>query len=1217
MARAHHGSVSREQRAQIEEALKTRRAAGGGRDQLARARHRHGRGRPGGADRGARLGRVRAAAHRPRRPPGRRRQPRRRLSEVPRRPARERRRRRAHAAPARSRRCAIRATRSTCWRSRSSPWWRWTTGRSTTSRRCVRRAAPFAELPRAALEGVLDMLAGRYPSDAFAELRPRLTWDRVTRPPHAARRARGWSPSPRAARSPTAASTASSSSASGGPRVGELDEEMVYESRVGEVFVLGASSWRIEDITADRVLVSPAPGQPGKMPFWHGDAPGRPLELGPRPRRLRARARRRAQPTAQRERLAAAGLDARAAANLVALPRRAARRDRRPARRPHAGRRALPRRRSATGACACTPSSARACTRRGRRRSPPACASGSASTCRSIYGDDGIVLRMPEGDDACRRPRRSFLDADEVEDLVVAEVGDSALFASRFRECAGARAAAAAAPPRRSARRSGSSASARASLLQVASRYPSFPIVLETYRECLQDVFDLPALVELLARRAQPRRCGSSRSRPTLPSPFAASLQLAYVQRLHVRGRRAAGRAARPGAVARPRAPGRADGPRGAARAARRRRARGARSRSCSASPPNAQARRRRRRCTICCATLGDLERRRGRGARQRSGGAAGAGSRRWSARAARCACASPGRSAGSPSRTPPATATRSARRCRSACRRRFSSRSPDPLGDLVARYARTHGPFTAARSRRASASAPRWRERGAARARARAAASSRASSAPAAAGREWIDAEVLRRLRRRSLAALRREVEPAPPEALARLAARLARRRRRRRRGARGRRAAGASIEQLQGVAASRLGAGERRSCRARLPDYSPALLDQLGAAGELVWAGCRGARRATTAGSCWRCAEQAPLLLPEPLEAELSPLAQRLLDALAHARRALLPPARRRAVGRRRRRRAAAGAVGAGVGGTGDQRHLRAAARPAAARDRRDRERRCRAPEPAGALTRRRAARRRADAGALAPRRAATNRRGACTRRPSSCCGATASSRAAPCWRERIAAAASPACIRCCGPSRSRGRCRRGYFVEGLGGAQFALPGAVDRMRALGDAGERRAAASCSPPPIPRTRTAPRCRGPSARRCRWRPSRRAARPVPSSCWSTGALVLYVERGGRTLLSYCDDEEKLRVAVAALAEAARGGRLGQFELQRADGEAVRDTALGRALAQAGLPPHLPRGMQRTCLKATQSSWRRRACAPRWPGGELDRRPRPKALDFL
>ena len=164
-------------------------------------------------------------------------------------------------------------------------------GASTTLFDAIRCAAPFADLSRRVFEGVLDMLSGRYPSDEFAELRPRVTWDRVARDRRRAAKARSASRSPTPARFPIAASTASSSLGAppGAARVGELDEEMVFETQVGETFVLGASSWRIEEITHDRVLVSPAPGEPGKMPFWKGDRAGRPLELGLRHRRADAR----------------------------------------------------------------------------------------------------------------------------------------------------------------------------------------------------------------------------------------------------------------------------------------------------------------------------------------------------------------------------------------------------------------------------------------------------------------------------------------------------------------------------------------------------------------------------------------------------------------------------------------------------------------------------------------------------------------------------------------------------------------------------------------------------------------------------------------------------------------------------------------------------------------------------------------------------------------
>ncbi|HYU58689.1 MAG TPA: DEAD/DEAH box helicase, partial [Actinomycetota bacterium] len=387
----------------------------------------------------------------------------------------------------------------------------------------VRRAAPFAELPRDALEGVLDMLSGRYPSDEFAELRPRLNWDRV---------AGGLEPRPGAQRlAVTSGGTIPDRGLFGvyiagekPVRVGELDEEMVYESRVGDVFVLGASSWRIEEITHDRVLVSPAPGVPGRMPFWHGDMLGRPVELG---RALGAYVRELwgLAPSARDARLREAGLDENARANLV---------------------RYLEEQHEATGVlpddrtivverfrdelgdwrlCVHSPFGARvhapwsqAIEARVRER--------LELEVQTMYTDDGIVVRLPEADEA--PPGDSVLfDPEDVEDLVVGQVGSSALFASRFRECA---ARALLLPRRRPGQRTPlwQQRQRSANLLQVASRYGSFPVVLETYRECLQDVFDLPGLTELMAA-VRRRDVRIVEVETPFPSPFAGSLLFGYV----------------------------------------------------------------------------------------------------------------------------------------------------------------------------------------------------------------------------------------------------------------------------------------------------------------------------------------------------------------------------------------------------------------------------------------------------------------------------------------------------------------------------------------------------------------------------------------------------------------------------------------------------------------------------------------------------------------
>ena len=383
----------------------------------------------------------------------------------------------------------------------------------------VGAAYPFAGLTREALEGVLDMLSGRYPSDEFAELRPRLTWDRVAGTLSARSGARMLAV--------TSGGTIPDRGLFGvftpdGTRVGELDEEMVYESRVGETFLLGATTWRIEEITRDRVVVTPAPGEPGKMPFWHGDTIGRPYELG---RAVGAFLR--VVDDLTDEQLAADNaLDELAVSNL---------------------RRYVEEERAATGGvvptdrqlvierfrdelgdwriCVLSPFGARV-------HAPWALALEAKLRDRhgvevqAIWGDDGIVLRLPEADDA-PLAASVILDPDEVEELVVDQVGSSAVFAARFRE----NAARALLLPRR---RPGSRTplwqmrQRAADLLNVASRHGSFPILLETYRECLSDVFDLPALVSLMADvRARTVRVVSVETQ--LPSPFASSLAFSYV----------------------------------------------------------------------------------------------------------------------------------------------------------------------------------------------------------------------------------------------------------------------------------------------------------------------------------------------------------------------------------------------------------------------------------------------------------------------------------------------------------------------------------------------------------------------------------------------------------------------------------------------------------------------------------------------------------------
>ncbi len=396
----------------------------------------------------------------------------------------------------------------------------------------VRRSASYTQLPRGAFDATLDLLSGRYPSDEFAELRPRVVWDRVngqlTGRPGAQRLAvtSGGTIPDRGLFGVFLVSTGSTNESSGpGRRVGELDEEMVYESRVGDVFALGATSWRIQDITHDRVLVTPAPGIPGRLPFWKGDALGRPAELGEAigafTRELGSSSRESAVAVAEER-----GLDPWAAGNLVGYVHEQV---------------------EATGVL---PSDRTLVVERFRDElgdwrlvvhspygtpvhAPWALAINARLRERygidgqAIASDDGIVIRIPDTDAEPPTGEVIAFEPDEIDDLVTQEVGGSALFASRFRECA---ARALLLPRRDPGRRSPlwQQRQRSAALLEVASKYPSFPIVLEAVRECLQDVYDLPALVGLM-RRVQRREVGIHDVDTHQPSPYARSLLFGYV----------------------------------------------------------------------------------------------------------------------------------------------------------------------------------------------------------------------------------------------------------------------------------------------------------------------------------------------------------------------------------------------------------------------------------------------------------------------------------------------------------------------------------------------------------------------------------------------------------------------------------------------------------------------------------------------------------------
>jgi len=390
----------------------------------------------------------------------------------------------------------------------------------------VRSAAPFGNLSRASFEGVLDLLSGRYPSDEFAELRPRLTWDRirnvVTARDGAARLAilnAGTIPD-RGLYGVFLAHTDGKA-----VRVGELDEEMVFESHSNETFILGASTWRIVEITHDRVLVVPAPGEPGKMPFWKGDGPGRPLEFGRRIGAMVRELRALPEPAALTRLVTEHDLDPGAAENLL---------------------RFLADQQAATGSvpddrtiviervrdelgdwrvCVLTPFGSRIHIPWAMAVAARIRAAGGADV-ETIWGDDGFVVRFPDTDEP-PDPDWFLVESAEAMSLVLRQLGSTALFAGRFREAAGR---ALLLPRRRADARSPLWQLRKRSydLLKVAARYPSFPLLLEAYRECLRDVFDMPALIETL-RAIEQRQLRVHVVETQKPSPFAASLLFSYV----------------------------------------------------------------------------------------------------------------------------------------------------------------------------------------------------------------------------------------------------------------------------------------------------------------------------------------------------------------------------------------------------------------------------------------------------------------------------------------------------------------------------------------------------------------------------------------------------------------------------------------------------------------------------------------------------------------
>ncbi|MCW2786811.1 MAG: dependent helicase, Lhr family [Marmoricola sp.] len=1028
----------------------------------------------------------------------------------------------------------------------------------------VRRTASFAGLPRSAYDATLDLLAGRYPSDEFAELRPRIVWDRITgeltgRP--GAQRLAVTSGGTIPDRGMFGVFLVGSST---GARVGELDEEMVYESRVGDLFTLGTSTWRIEDITHDRVLVTPAPGQPGRLPFWTGDALGRPAELG---EAIGAFVREVAvmPPEAALARARDAGLDDWAAGNLVALIN-----EQREATNavPHDQQLVVERFRDELGDWRIVVHSpygtpvhapwALAINARLRER--------YGVDAQAMAADDGIVLRIPETDQDPPGAELIAFEPDEIEQIVTTEVGGSALFAARFRECA---ARALLLPRRDPGRRSPlwQQRQRSSQLLEVASRYPSFPIVLETVREVLQDVYDVPALVALHRRIAE-RRVRLVDVSTTRASPFAQSLLFGYVAAFMYEGdspiaeRRAAALTLDQGLLAE--LLGRAElrellDPEVLAeveaelqRTHPDRRARDAEGlvdviRMIGPLSTAELA----ERCTAdvveAIALLADAR----RVVQVRIGG-----EERWAV-VEDVGRLRDGLGVPIPAGTPEA----------------FTDPVTDPLGDLIGRFARTHGPFTtgdvAARLGLGPAVARQTLLRLGAQGRVL-----EGEFRPSGTGSEWCDAEVLRKLRRRSLARLRHEVEPVDPAALGRFlpAWQHVVSPGTGSRGLRGPDGVIAVIEQLAGCAVP-ASALESLVLPSRVVDYQPAFLDELTAAGEVLWAGHGG----ITGADGWvslHLADAASLTLPDVDATDLGPDHQAVLDALAGGGAYFF-----RGLGQlvTSSDDAALAAlvwelVWSGHVGNDTLAPLRALTRSGSTshRSRRTPPRarvttggRSRAPMPT-----------RSGPADMAGRWFLLPERETDTTRRAHAAAEGLLDRHGVVTRGAVMSERTPggfaAAYRVLATFEDAGRARRGYFVDGLGAAQFGTAGAIDRLRTH---------VRLTPPEkleaVTLAATDPA--NPYGAALPWpvqegghRPGRKAGAIV---VLVEGDLALYVERGGRTLLTFTEDDDVTAAAIDALGTAVRRGALGKLTVEKADGANILGAgseAIRTALESAG-----------------------------------------------
>ncbi len=999
----------------------------------------------------------------------------------------------------------------------------------------------FHDLSREQLENVLDMLDGRYPSDRFAELRPRIVWDRTLGTVHGRKGALQLAV--------TNAGTIPDRGLYGvhlpdGRRVGELDEEMVYEARRGQTFLLGASTWRIEDITRDRVIVTPAPGVPGAVPFWRGDGMGRPADLG---KAIGAFARESV--SKEPEQLASEyDLDPRAAQNLITYLREQ-----------QAATRVVPsdetivveRFRDEIGdwrVCVLSPYGGRvhaawglALTRKIRLERD--------LEVDAIWSDDGIVIHLPDTDEP--PPADLILiEPDELEELVVAELSGSALFGARFRENAARSLLIPRAYPGKRTPLWQQRLKSQ-SLLEVARDFPRFPVILETYRECLKDVFDLPALDELL-RNLQSRRLTLVEVETQTASPFASSLLFDYVATYMYEGdtpnaeRRAAALALDRDLLRELLGQEELRELIGVdaldeVEASLQHRTEGGMARDRDALQQ-------------ILRNLGDLTDEECDQRAQPGYSAATMLEKLINERrVARVRIAGEERliaveDAGlfrdalgvQPPGGLPAT---------------FLEQRENPIETMVRRYARSHGPFPTQQiyDRYEVDMLPVLRgleQQGVL---------VRGELLPGGTEREWCDSEVLRRVRRASLAHLRKEVEPADRRQLARFLPSW--------QNVDAHRPAGAGPDRLREALVSLQGVAltpkvwEEDVLPRRLGSYSQIWLDQLCTSGEIVWLG---------AGPLGRYDGRVALYFRDDVRiAGPPPSASRLESPVGEIHDSI-------------RARLEAGPsfwldLLADVDQIREELHSALWDLVWAGEVTNDafaplRSPRIQATSAAGRGGRRFSPRRPASAGIVQGRWSLTAPLFA---------GAPASGprlraqaelmleRYGIVTRETILAEGVPGGMATLygelGNLELLGSARRGYFVEGLGGAQFALPGAVERLRSLPlEDGSFNVLAATDPAnPYGASLPWPKREG----------TRRPGRtPGAHLLLRDGEPVIYIERGGRGLLPLVKlDHRELVAAVSFLVEAARKDRIPKLDVEKVEGEPVIGSVHESALLEAGL----------------------------------------------